>query len=192
VAESIICPGFPTSREFINVLASQVTVPWCLVPRSFVLVTIRPKCSSPMDCHLALPISGSWSPGAARAVDGVSLLHGPLRVDRNAETKKKMDRWTKGRGTKRQGTPSDEPSAHHMPLPPSSVHTPGMKIYQSGFPEILKIKQGNSLLYLSLYRHCTYKCKSNIFSPLIKKIIILWKDSCLLWLFILNSRSSLS
>jgi hypothetical protein len=84
VEESIICPGFPTSREFINVQASQVT--------------------------------------------------------------------------------SHQPS---ICPPPSSVHTPGMKIYQSGFPEIIKIKQGNSLLYLSLYRHCTYKCKSNIFSPLI-------------------------
>jgi hypothetical protein len=42
-----------------------------------------------MDCHLALPISGSWSPGAAQAVDGASLLHSPLRVNRNAETEKK-------------------------------------------------------------------------------------------------------
>jgi hypothetical protein len=57
-----------------------------------------------MDRHLAPPISGSWSPGAARAVDGASLLHGPLRVDRNAETEKKLNGWTKGRGTKRQGS----------------------------------------------------------------------------------------
>jgi hypothetical protein len=57
-----------------------------------------------MDRHLAPPISGSWSPGAARAVDGASLLRGPLRVDRNAETEKKMNGWTKGRGTKHQGT----------------------------------------------------------------------------------------
>jgi hypothetical protein len=57
-----------------------------------------------MDRHLAPPISGSWSPGAARAVDGASLLHGPLRVDRNAETEKKLNGWTKGRGTKHQGT----------------------------------------------------------------------------------------
>ncbi len=82
----------------------KYTVPWRLVPRPFVLVTIRPKRSSPMDRHLAPPISGSWSPGAARAVDGASLLHGPLRVDRNAETEKKLNGWTKGRGNKRQGT----------------------------------------------------------------------------------------
>jgi hypothetical protein len=42
--------------------------------------------------------------GVARAVDGASLLHGPLRVDRNAETEKKLNGWTKGRGTKHQGT----------------------------------------------------------------------------------------
>ncbi len=42
--------------------------------------------------------------GGGRAVDGASLLHGPLRVDRNAETEKKLNGWTKGRGTKRQGT----------------------------------------------------------------------------------------
>jgi hypothetical protein len=41
-----------------------------------------------MDHHQAPPISGSWSLGVARAVDGASLLHGPLRVDRNAETEK--------------------------------------------------------------------------------------------------------
>ncbi len=38
--------------------------------------------------HRAPPISGSWSRGAARAVDGASLLHGPLRFDSNAETEK--------------------------------------------------------------------------------------------------------
>jgi hypothetical protein len=57
-----------------------------------------------MDRQLAPPISGSWSPGVARAVDGASHLHGPLRVDRNAETEKKLNGWTKGWGTKRQGT----------------------------------------------------------------------------------------
>jgi hypothetical protein len=69
-----------------------------------VLVTIRPQLSSPMDRHLAPPINGSWSPGAARAVDGALLLHGPLRVDRNAGTEKKLNGRTKGRGTKHQGT----------------------------------------------------------------------------------------
>jgi hypothetical protein len=72
---------------------SYILVPWRLVPWPLVLVTIRPERSSPMDRHLAPPISGSWSPGAARAVDSALLLHGPLRVDRNAETEKN---WTGG------------------------------------------------------------------------------------------------
>jgi hypothetical protein len=42
-----------------------------------------------MDRHRALPISGSWSPGVARVIDGAPLLHGPLWVDRNAETEEK-------------------------------------------------------------------------------------------------------
>ncbi len=75
-------------------LSGQKWVPRRYVHPRSVHVTLRPKRSSPMDRHLAPPISGSWSPGAARAVDGASLLHGPLRVDRNAETKKK---WTGGR-----------------------------------------------------------------------------------------------
>jgi hypothetical protein len=45
-----------------------------------------------MDRHRALLISGSWSPGAARAVDDTLLLHGPLQVDRNTETAKKSER----------------------------------------------------------------------------------------------------
>ncbi len=69
-------------------------------------VTLRPKRSSPMDHHQAPPISGSWSPGVARAVDSASLLHGPLRVDRNAETEKKLNGWTDRAWTQRQGTPS--------------------------------------------------------------------------------------
>ncbi len=111
-SESTIC--FPPSGSAVRTLGmhplsqwNQVSpVPWRLVPRPFVLVTIRPKRSSPMDRHLAPPISGSWSSGAARAVDGASLLHGPLRVDGNTETEKKLNEWTKGRGTKRQGTVS--------------------------------------------------------------------------------------
>jgi hypothetical protein len=67
-------------------------------------VTLRPKRSSPMDRHRAPPISGSWSPGAARAVDGASLLHGPLRVDRTAETENKLNGWTDRAWTQRQGT----------------------------------------------------------------------------------------
>ncbi len=42
--------------------------------------------------------------GAARAVDGASLLHGPLRVDRTAETEKKVNGWTDCGWTQRQGT----------------------------------------------------------------------------------------
>jgi hypothetical protein len=57
-----------------------------------------------MDRHRAPPISGSWSPGAARAVDGASLLHGPLRVDRTAETENKLNGWTDRAWTQRQGT----------------------------------------------------------------------------------------
>ncbi len=38
------------------------------------------------------------------AVDGTSLLHGPLRVDRNAETEKKANRWAKCGWMQRQGT----------------------------------------------------------------------------------------
>jgi hypothetical protein len=57
-----------------------------------------------MDHHQAPPISGSWSPGAARAVDGALLLHGPLRVDRNAETEKKLNGWMDRAWTQRQGT----------------------------------------------------------------------------------------
>jgi hypothetical protein len=67
-----------------------------------------------MDRHLAPPKSGSWSPGAARAVDGASLLHGPLRVDRNAETEKKLNGWTKGRGTKHQGTQFGKPASNNL------------------------------------------------------------------------------
>ncbi len=67
-------------------------------------VTLRPKRSSPMDRHRAPPISGSWSLGAARAVDGASLLHGPLRVDRTAETENKLNGWTDRAWTQRQGT----------------------------------------------------------------------------------------
>jgi hypothetical protein len=51
-----------------------------------------------MDRHWAPPLSGSWSPGAARAVNGALLLHGPLRVDRNAETEKKQN--VRGRNIK--------------------------------------------------------------------------------------------
>ncbi len=69
-------------------------MPWRYVHPRSVHVVLRPKRSSPMDRHLAPPISGSWSPGAARAVDGASLLHGPLRVDRTAGRKKN---WTGGR-----------------------------------------------------------------------------------------------
>ncbi len=79
-------------------------VPWRYVHRQNDHVTLRPKRSSPMDRHLAPPISGSWSPGAARAVDGASLLHGPLRVDRNAETEKKVNGWTDREWTERPGT----------------------------------------------------------------------------------------
>jgi hypothetical protein len=32
------------------------------------------------------------------------LLHGPLRVDRNAETEKKLNGWTDRAWTQRQGT----------------------------------------------------------------------------------------
>ncbi len=79
-------------------------VPWrCVHPWS-VHVALQPKCSSPMDRHLALPISGSWLPGAARAVDGASLLHGPLRVDRTAEKEKKLNGWTDRGWTQHQGT----------------------------------------------------------------------------------------
>ncbi len=59
-----------------------------------------------MDRHLAPPISGSWMPGAARAVDGTSLLHG-LRVDRTAETEKKLNGWTDRGWTQHQGTVQD-------------------------------------------------------------------------------------
>ncbi len=81
-------------------LRTQISkVPWRYVYRQNDHVTLRPKRSSPMDRHLAPPISGSWSAGAARAVDGASLLHGPLRVDRNAETEKKVNGWTERPGT---------------------------------------------------------------------------------------------
>ncbi len=66
-------------------------------------VTLWPKCSTPMDRHRALPISGSWLPGAARAVDGASLLHGLLRVNRNAETGKKVNGWMECGWTQCQG-----------------------------------------------------------------------------------------
>jgi hypothetical protein len=65
---------------------------------------LLPKLSTPMDRHRAPPISGSWSPGAARAVDGALLLHSPLRVDRNAEIKKKLNGLTDRAWTQRQGT----------------------------------------------------------------------------------------
>ncbi len=62
-------------------------------------MTLRPKRSSPMDCHRAPPLSGSWSPaGAARAVNGAFHLHGPLRVERNAETEKNQN--VRGRNIK--------------------------------------------------------------------------------------------
>ncbi len=64
-------------------------------------LTIRPPTKPPRDTStqvqfthgppLGSAISSPWSPGAARAVDGASLLHGPLRVDRNAETEKKVN-----------------------------------------------------------------------------------------------------
>ncbi len=80
------------------------TVPWRYVHPRSVHVALQPKRSSPMDRHLAPPISGSWSPGAAWAVDGASLLHGPLRVDRTAETEKKLNGWTDRGWTQHQGT----------------------------------------------------------------------------------------
>ncbi len=99
-----IWKGFIIFQRAPRLSDQRKLVPWRLVPRPFVLVTIRLMRSSPMDRHLAPPISGSWSPGAARAVDGASLLHSPLRVDRNAETEKKLNGWTKGQGTKFKGT----------------------------------------------------------------------------------------
>jgi hypothetical protein len=82
-------------------------------PRS-VHVTLRPKRSSPMDRHLAPPISGSWSPGAARAVDGALFLHGPLLVDRTTETEKKSERvdgpWVDA--TSRHNSVWLKPSSH--------------------------------------------------------------------------------
>jgi hypothetical protein len=49
--------------------------------------------------YRAPPISGSWSPGAARAVDSASLIHGHLRVYNLAETEKKVNGWTFHQGT---------------------------------------------------------------------------------------------
>ncbi len=98
-------------------------------------MTLRPKHSSPMDRHLAPPISGSWSPGAARAVDGASLLHGPLRVDRTAETEKKVNGWTDRGWTQRQGTvwlmseSAKEVQSGGGPLPPEQEHTLSRAIY---------------------------------------------------------------
>jgi hypothetical protein len=57
-----------------------------------------------MDRHLAKPISGLWSPGAAQAVDGASLLHGPLRVDRNGRPGKKVKGWMERGWTQHQST----------------------------------------------------------------------------------------
>jgi hypothetical protein len=58
-------------------------------------VTLRPERSSPMGRHRAPPKRGSWLPEAAWAVDSASLLHGPLRVNRNTETEKKVNGWWK-------------------------------------------------------------------------------------------------
>jgi hypothetical protein len=52
-----------------------------------------------MDRHRAPSISGSWSPGAAQAIDSASLL----RVDCNANTEKKVNGWTHCAWTQRQG-----------------------------------------------------------------------------------------
>ncbi len=60
---------------------------------------IRPPTKRPCDTLTqaqfshGLPISGPCSLGAAQAVDGAPLQHGPLRADYHAETEKK---WTGG------------------------------------------------------------------------------------------------
>jgi hypothetical protein len=125
-ALGIINPVVNLILEWVRLM--YVRVPCRLVPRPLVLVTIRLKRSSPMDRHLAPPISGSWSRGAARAVDGASLLHGPLRVDRNAETEKKLNGWTKGRGTKHQGTVCTYPPPFH------DTHTVSITEYTECWP----------------------------------------------------------
>ncbi len=99
-------------------MVSMLWVLWrCVHPRND-HVTLRPKRSSPMDRYRAPPISGSWSRGAARAVDGALLLHGPLRVDRNAETEKKVSGWTEHAWTQHQGTmlwnPAVAPTVQRM------------------------------------------------------------------------------
>ncbi len=38
--------------------------------------------------------NGSWSPGAAPAVDGASLLQVSLQADNHAETEQKVNGWT--------------------------------------------------------------------------------------------------
>jgi hypothetical protein len=59
-----------------------------------------------MGRHLAPPVSDSWSPGAAWAIDSASLTR-PLRVDRNAEMEKKekkVNGWMEHGLTQHQGT----------------------------------------------------------------------------------------
>jgi hypothetical protein len=106
--KNVVHDPCPPTRVFLqafnNILWRRIMLYYTMLREKKVLwrfvhpqndhVTLRPKRSSPMDHHQAPPISGSWSPGAAGAVDGASLLHGPLRVDRNAETEKN---WTGGR-----------------------------------------------------------------------------------------------
>ncbi len=79
-------------------------VPWRNVHPQNNQVTLRTKHSSPMDHHLAPPISSLWLLGAARAVDSALLLHGPMRIDRNAKSEKKVNGWMERRWTQCQGT----------------------------------------------------------------------------------------
>jgi hypothetical protein len=77
-------------------------------------LTIRPPTKRPRDTSTqaqfthGLPL-GSANKGVVvavggRAIDGASLLHGPLRVDRTAETENKLNGWTDRAWTQRQGT----------------------------------------------------------------------------------------
>jgi hypothetical protein len=54
--------------------------------------------------------------GAARAVDGASHLHGPLRVDSNAETEKKVNGWTQRGWLQRQGTDANSVDLHYLKI----------------------------------------------------------------------------
>jgi hypothetical protein len=77
-------------------------------------LTIRPPTKRPRDTSTQAQFAHGPPPGSAnkrfvvagsaRAVDGASLLHGPLRVDRNAETEKKVNGWTDRGWTERPGT----------------------------------------------------------------------------------------